>query len=109
MVEESIRKIILDYIETVQKAGIPVAYALLFGSYAREEDSRDSDIDILIVSPEFDRPDAEQKINLLWELRVKTDSRIEPLPIGLKAWESGDVGIVGEKTQEDGIVFKQRA
>ena len=105
MVEKAIREIILDYIAEVQDAGINVACVLLFGSHARGEGGPDSDIDILVVSPEFESPDAEQKINLLWELRAKTDSRIEPVPIGLNAWESGDFGIIAEKTHEDGIVL----
>jgi len=41
----------------------------------------DSDIDLIVVSPEFDRRN-EAQVNLLWELRAFADPRIEPIACG---------------------------
>ncbi len=104
MVDEAITRIVLNYIEEARNAGIMVSYALLFGSYARGEATPESDLDVIIVCPELDQPDTETVINLLWELRAKTDSRIEPVPIGLQTWESGPDSIITDIARREGIV-----
>lgn len=42
-----------DFLEKIQKKGIPIDDAVLFGSYAKNTYNADSDIDILLVSDSF--------------------------------------------------------
>jgi predicted nucleotidyltransferase len=42
------------YLDVVSKAGIPVVAGVVYGSFARGEENKDSDIDVLVISPAFD-------------------------------------------------------
>jgi len=50
--ERSIMKALADFKERLSKK-IKVQKMILFGSYARGEPKEDSDVDLLIVSPDF--------------------------------------------------------
>ena len=102
MAEQSILKTIQRYLEMVHLAGIKVDRAVLFGSHARKEADPDSDIDILVIAPEFDEPYEKERVDLLWELRVKSDSRIEPIPVGLRQWEEDDASAIIEIARREG-------
>jgi len=104
MVEATIVKTIKSYLDTVHHAGIHVSRAILFGSHARGEAHPDSDIDILVIAPEFDEPYNKKLVDLLWELRVRSDSRIEPIPVGERQWQDGlpDASAVIEIARQEG-------
>ena len=82
MVEATIVKTVQNYLNIIRYAGIHVSRAILFGSHVRGDAHPDSDIDILVIAPEFDEPYDKHLVDLLWELRVRSDSRIEPIPVG---------------------------
>ncbi|MFB3904047.1 MAG: nucleotidyltransferase domain-containing protein [Acidobacteriota bacterium] len=76
--------------------------AVLFGSYARGEAGPDSDVDILVVAPEFDQPCDQSRIDLLWRLRAQTDSRIEPIAVGERQWLLDDTSTIIEVARREG-------
>ena len=82
MVEPAIVGVIQNYLAAVRRAGIRVSRAILYGSYARGDAQPDSDVDILVIAPEFDDPYSKNRVDLLWTLRAQTDSRIEPIAVG---------------------------
>jgi predicted nucleotidyltransferase len=102
MVEPAIVKVIQNYLTAVRQSGIHVSRAVLFGSRARGDSHLDSDIDILVIAPEFDRPYDRRRVDLLWELRTKTDSRIEPLPVGERQWQEDDASAIIEIARREG-------
>ena len=102
MVEHTILKVIQNYLDTVRHAGIYVSRAILFGSHARGEAHPDSDIDILVIAPEFDEPYNKDLVDLLWELRARSDSRIEPIPVGERQWQEDDASAVIEIARREG-------
>jgi predicted nucleotidyltransferase len=69
-------------IEALEEAGFRVAEAYLFGSYARGDWLEESDVDLIVVSPDFaglrwlDRLDAVAKI---W-LRLGLEKWVEVFP-----------------------------
>jgi len=67
-----------SYIDTVQKSGVMVNQAYLFGSYAKGKVLEGSDIDICVISPDFGKNYYEEK-RLLNKLALQTDPRIEPV------------------------------
>lgn len=71
---------------------MPVAFGVLYGSFARGDAHASSDVDLLVVSPRFDNPDSWSDTELLWETTVLIDSRIEPVGVGARQWEE-DSGI----------------
>jgi len=82
VVEPAIVGVIQNYLAAVRHAGIRVSRAILYGSYARGDAQPDSDVDILVIAPEFDDPYSKNRVDLLWTLRAQTDSRIEPIAVG---------------------------
>ena len=91
MVEPAILEVIRDYLSAVQQRGIRVSRAVLYGSWARGEAGPESDIDLLVIAPEFDEARRTDLIDALWQLRAYTDSRIEPVGVGERQWREDDV------------------
>lgn len=102
MDERTILRVVQNYLEIVRRAGIHVDRAILFGSHVRREAHPDSDIDIIVIAPEFDEPNNEKWMNLLWELRAKSDSRIEPVPVGQRQWQEDNTSSIIEIARREG-------
>ena len=86
----------------MRRASVHASRAILFGSYARGDAKPDSDIDILVIAPEFDDPYSHQQVNLLWQLCVHTDSRIEPIAVGERRWREDDASAILEIARREG-------
>ena len=71
---------IKEYLDLVEKRGIVVDAAYLFGSYAENTETEESDIDLAIVSAQFDGVRILDREKLLG-LSRKVDVRISPLPM----------------------------
>jgi predicted nucleotidyltransferase len=93
---------IQNYLAAVRRSGIRVSQAVLFGSYARGDARPDSDVDILVIAPEFDGPYDKSRIDLLWALRAQTDSRIEPVAVGERQWREDDASAIIEIARREG-------
>lgn len=103
MVAESITLIVRRYLAAAQAAGIHARRAVLFGSQARAAGGVWSDIDLVVIAPELDEPDAQRWIDKLWELRAVTDSRIEPVPCGEREWQDGRGRPILEIARREGV------
>jgi len=85
--------------------GIHPTQAILFGSFARDQAHKWSDIDLIVIAPEFDGPRERRLVRNLWHATLKADKRIEPIPCGKEQWET-DTGIpVYEIARRDGIAI----
>lgn len=104
LVNQEILDSIYQYIQEVCRAGIEVETAVLFGSFAQGTATADSDIDLIIIAPQFDQRD-ESQVNLLWELRAFTDPRIEPIACGSHQWIEDDGSPILSIARENGIVI----
>lgn len=89
MVEKSINREIMKsirkYIEKVSQY-YKIEAIILFGSYARGTEDNNSDIDIAIISNDFNDiiEDGAKLIGFTW----KIDTRIEPHPITKEDYEN---------------------
>lgn len=102
MAEPEIVKVVQDYLAAVRRSGLQARRAVLFGSFARGDSHVDSDIDVLIIAPEFDVAYDRAWVDMLWTLRNTTDSRIEPLPVGERQWQEDDVSMIIEVARREG-------
>lgn len=88
IVERTINKDILDsinkFIEEIKKK-YNVATIILFGSYAKGTENENSDIDIAVVSDDFD--DIYDCMAILMGMTWDIDARIEPHPIKKKDFD----------------------
>ena len=111
MVDKSIAAIIRHYLVVLAEAGIHARKAVLFGSFARGEGGEFSDIDLIVIAPEFDRTYDMSLVEELWRTRLRADMRIEPIPCGEREWEmEGDrpiLEIARREGLEIGIVSPQ--
>lgn len=105
MVDSKIRTIVTAYLKTLKNNGLQVSGGVIFGSQATGRAGQWSDIDLLVISPDFDRIKDRQDINLLWRLAARTDSRIEPIPCGEAQWRDDDYSPIIEAARREGEII----
>ncbi len=71
--------IVKKYLRKVQKAGIPVIQAYIFGSQVKGKTRYGSDIDLCIISPRFGKDRQKERV-MLMNLTDETTDIIEPHP-----------------------------
>jgi len=106
MVENAVISGIKRYLSVLPTAGIHASRAVLFGSFARDEADQYSDIDLVVIAPEFDNESDFETIKNLWETTLLADNRIEPIPCGEREWESGDGRPIIEIARREGVVIE---
>ena len=135
MVERAIITTVREYLAGLDTLGIHARKAVLFGSFAQGRADEYSDIDLVVIAPEFDGS-REMSLNesphrkrmgyhdrifvLLFAprggefnpKRIKklwqatvSDSRIEPIPCGEQEWEIEQGRPVLEIARREGIVI----
>lgn len=103
MVENAITTVIQKYIAALAQTGIHASKAILFGSFAKGQANEWSDIDLVVIAPEFDGQKKLSLIEMLWQMRM-VDSRIEPIPCGEKEWETDQSRPILEIARREGLV-----
>jgi len=76
---KKITDIAKQYVKSVKRSGVPISNAYLFGSYAKGNPRKDSDIDICIVSDQFGDDYIDEAVKLR-VISFDVDNRIEPVP-----------------------------
>ena len=105
MVEDAIVRAVRQYLSVLSTVGIHAHKAVLFGSFARGEADQDSDIDLIVIAPEFDAASDFETIKNLWETTLLADNRIEPIPCGEQEWEGGDGRPILEIARREGMII----
>ena len=105
MVDDKIVNIVKHYLASLCKEGINASRAVLFGSYASGNAHRWSDIDLVIIAPEFDNPSDRELLKKLWCLTGLIDDRIEPVACGQKEWETDGGRPILEIARRQGITI----
>ena len=105
MANRRIVKSVKDYLKAVTLKGIPVKYGVLFGSYARGQEHEWSDIDLLVVSPRYDKKWTHKDWAKLWVIAAHTDVRIEPIPVGEKQFKEDDSSVIIEVARQEGKII----
>jgi len=102
MVRDDVVDILRRYFVALESAGIQVDFGVLYGSHAKGEATDSSDIDVIVVSPVFDRDRGHEPVDRLWMTKSAVDHRIEPVPCGLKEWEVDDSRAIVEIARREG-------
>lgn len=88
--DKSIDNAITRYIQLIKERYPEIENVYLFGSYAKGKSTDDSDIDLALI---FTRLDDSRRFEIqvqLMLLAAQIDSRIEPHPISLEDFNSGN-------------------
>lgn len=80
VVSKDTRDIALKFADILERQGISIEKLIIFGSYAKNNASEESDIDLCIVSPEFGK-DPIEELQFLFKQTRGVDTRIEPIPV----------------------------
>lgn len=105
MVNRKIIKSIRNYLSVLTENGIPVSYGVLFGSYVTGRQHEWSDIDLLVVSPLYDKRRTYKQASKLWRIAAHTDMRIEPIPVGEKQFKEDDSSVIIEVARQEGKII----
>ena len=76
MVDPSIMESVKKYLQALAQNGVPVQFAVVFGSRAAGKNDANSEIDLIVVSPMFDEERTRQHVNILWRTAARTGSLI---------------------------------
>ena len=80
-------RIISQFTKRLKQEGISVDRVILYGSYATGNVRLDSDIDVAIVSKDFGKDRVKEGMTL-YRIAGKVNSRLEPVPISIQAYEN---------------------
>jgi predicted nucleotidyltransferase len=103
MVDPSIINAVKRYLTELSAFGIHSEKAVLFGSFATGTFHAFSDIDLIVIAPEFDGNRQAQLIKNLWRA-TSADSRIEPIPCGKEEWENDRSRPILEIARNEGVI-----
>ena len=105
MSQADVINIVRAYLLVLKQAGLHIDKAYLYGSYARNEATDHSDIDVMLVSSQFDTDD-DYVLSKPWLFTKKVDFRIEPISIGLKRFNNDNISPIIEEIRQTGIEIK---
>jgi predicted nucleotidyltransferase len=100
---EELKNIIARYVAALQKH-IRVCKVILFGSYARGNPRRESDIDLAVISPDFNNNPLED-LYLLSQSRAAASWDIEALPYSLQQYEHCEPGSFLHEIIRTGVIM----
>ena len=106
MLEQSVLTSVRNYLAALALRGITVERVVVFGSQTTGKAREWSDIDLLVISPQFDGIRDRSAVNLLWRVAARTDSRIEPIPCGSRQWRDDDSSAIIEIARREGEVLE---
>ncbi len=102
MLQKDAINIVRQYITNLNNGGVVIFKAYLFGSYARDQATENSDIDVLLVSEAFDTDD-DIVLSKPWSPKYRLDYRIEPVAIGLQRFNTDDSSLILEVVRNEGL------
>jgi predicted nucleotidyltransferase len=105
MVESTIISAIKRYVLALSTFGIHTNRLVLFGSFARGDADEWSDIDLVVIAPEFDGPRELTLVEKLWLATASADNRIEPIPCGELEWETDGARPILEIARREGVII----
>lgn len=103
MADPKVIAAVKKYLNRLAQNGLSVAFGVIFGSQVTGHTSDLSDIDLIVVSPQFDGKISRDIINKLWHIAARTDSRIEPIPCGQKQWQENTSDAIIEIARNEGM------
>lgn len=100
MLAENIRREIRSRLEAAFRERLQGV--LLFGSAARGEERRESDLDLMVLLEEPIRlgKDLETIVNALYPVQLAIDAPIHALPVSSRTFEAGEFGVYRNARRE---------
>ena len=93
MSNSEVKTIVKNYAKKLKTEKFDFSAVYLFGSYVKGTASKNSDIDVAVVSDKFKR-DWNKNEDKLWRYAFNVDSRIEPIGFTLDDFKNNNNPIV---------------
>lgn len=103
MVDPAVLKTVKTYLDSLPPLGIHARRAILYGSQARGTAHEWSDIDLIVLAPEFDEQYEHLLVKKLWRATAAVEASIEPIPCGEREWETDDSRPILEIARREGV------
>ena len=104
--EKELNKILHDYVELARKSFF-IKEAYLFGSYVSNSAHNDSDIDIALVSPDFENIPEDALLKILFKMARHIDTAIEPIALTEEEIRMPTIGTVAVDIKNKGRIIYQ--
>ncbi|MFW5864207.1 MAG: nucleotidyltransferase domain-containing protein, partial [bacterium] len=78
------------FVSALKEQGIRECRVILFGSHARGNAGVDSDIDLVVVSDDFEGKDFWERTDILTEAIFQVYEPLEVIAVTNREWEKGD-------------------
>jgi predicted nucleotidyltransferase len=105
LVEQTVLSSIMRYLAALKAQGIVLEHAVVFGAQVKGRPHAWSDIDLLVVSPQFDDIEGSDLYPFLWRIAARIDSLIEPIPCGSRQWREDDSSAIIEIARREGEIL----
>lgn len=102
----SLKKIVKEYIQVLETDGFLIEKAILYGSYAKGTQHRDSDIDVCLISKKFGKNSHQEGKYLfrkLWDLK---NANLGPVGYSPKYFYGKNSSPLVNEIQKHGIELK---
>lgn len=93
------------YISLLKKNNVKIQQVILFGSFAKNKEHEDSDIDLAIISNDFNK-DQIHEMMFLKKLSVRVSDRIEPIPLTKEDMKLRYHSLIGEIKKYGKIIYE---
>ena len=100
--------IVQNYLSVLPASGIHPSGAVLFGSQASGNPTKWSDIDVVVIAPEFDGTPHYTVVDKLWTSIIDADNRIEPIACGTQEWERETMRPIIDIARREGVMIRPR-
>jgi len=109
MVKREIIKVKKILIELLEERGIDTEKIVVFGSYAKGEEKKDSDIDIIIVSKDFRNKNIFERVEITRGIHRKlVEEVMKPFDViyySDEEWERGHSLIINAAKEDGEVVY----
>jgi predicted nucleotidyltransferase len=90
MDKKTVLAIISDFKKAIESVGVKPQKLILFGSYAVGRQRQDSDIDVVVISEDFENKNYWERIDILSAAIYKVFKPIEAVAMTPREWQAGD-------------------
>lgn len=102
--DKEIRSVIDKYKQGLETLGIRVKKIILYGSYASGNAKNESDIDLLVLSDDFEKMDLWERLSLLGRARMGIKRPMEILGFTEEEFKAEQRGtFVGDEIKTKGV------
>jgi len=104
-VDKEITHLIKEYQQKLESSGVRVKKIIIYGSHASGKPSKESDIDLVVISDDFKNMDLWERLCLLGRARIGIKRPMEILGFTEEELAAQPIGsFIGDEVKPKGVV-----